>query len=310
MRNEFRGEDMDLGLLRSFLTEFKRFSKQTEHSLTGGEPTVFSDLDSLMQVFRNVGMTNYVVTNGQSEQGVEAVLRNRDIASKASISLEGPNADINDRVRGGGSFEKTTNAIRRYSEAGFAVDLRFVLQDENAPLVDEIFELGDSLGVTHLRFSTLHPVEKAFDNGLAASFAVVEQARRRVKRLKEQYPHIRTGFNARHMLPYTGPEWSESRCIPIRGALNGITLLPDGKISFCCDLFDLDFAHARYQGGNDLLCPIIGDYSTESLATIVQRKETQIAELKRRRASDAKEGNLTGPREYICENCKYYFYHS
>lgn len=49
---------------------------------------------------------------------------------------------------------------------------------------------------------------------------------------------------------------------------------------------------------------------TESLATIVQRKKRQIAELKRRRAADAKEGKLTGPREYICENCKYYFYQS
>lgn len=180
--------------------------------------------------------------------------------SRASISLEGPNADTNDRVRGRGSFEKTTSAIRRYKEAGFEVDLRFVLQDENAPLLDEIFELGETLGVHHLRFSTLHPVAKAFDNALAASFSVMERARQRLKQLKKKYPHIRTGFNARHMLPYTDSGWSESRCIPIRGPLNGITLLPDGRISFCCDLFDLDFAHDRYQGGNDILCPIVGDY--------------------------------------------------
>jgi MoaA/NifB/PqqE/SkfB family radical SAM enzyme len=305
MRDEYQGPDMDLDMLERFFNEYKRFSKQTEHSLTGGEPTVFSDFDSLIQVFRDTGMTNYVVTNGQSESGVEAVIRNRDV-----VSLEGPNADINDRVRGSGSFQKTINAIRRYKEAGFEVDLRFVLQDENAPLLDEIFEVGQTLGVTHLRFSTLHPVGKAFDNELAASFPAMERARQRLKQLKKKYPHIRTGFNPRHMLPYKDPEWSESRCIPIRGPLNGITLLPDGKVSFCCDLFDLDFAHDRYHGGNDILCPIVGDYSTESLATIVQRKKMQIAELKRRRASDAKRGNLAGPREYICENCKYYFYHS
>ena len=184
MRDEYQGPDMDLDMLERFFEEYKRFSQQTEHSLTGGEPTVFSDFDSLIQVFRDTGMTNYVVTNGQSEDGVDTVIRNRDVVSRASISLEGPNADINDRVRGRGSFEKTTNAIRRYKEAGFAVDLRFVLQDDNAPLLDEIFEFGESLGVPHLRFSTLHPVEKAIDDGLASSPAVMEQARQRLKQLK------------------------------------------------------------------------------------------------------------------------------
>lgn len=90
--------------------------------------------------------------------------------------------------------------------------------------------------------------------------------------------------------------------------MNGLTLLPDGKISFCCDLVDNDFIDARYPGENEWINPIIGDFTKQSIAQIKTIKSRRNSRLKRRRQRDFAEGNITGPRVFICENCKFYHY--
>ena len=308
MRSEYQGEDMDLELLERFLTEYKTLVKQRRQCLTGGEPTVYRDLDGLMRVFRKTGMSNYVVTNAQSARGVEAVIRNRDVVDWVSISLEGPTAEVNDPIRGSGSFAKVLQAVRTYQANKMEVDLRMVLHDANAPYVGQVFELASELHIERLRFSTLHAVEKALGSHMGASPENLDRARQDIGLLGKKYPSIRVGFNTRHMIPYTAPGWSPERCVPIHGPLNGITLLPDGKVSFCCDVYDLDFPDERYMGENEAFNPIVGDYTREPLTVIAERKRILIEELKHRRSQDAAQGNLQQGRQYICENCKFYFY--
>jgi MoaA/NifB/PqqE/SkfB family radical SAM enzyme len=308
MRDRYQGEDLDLGLLARFLAEYKGLVRQRRQCLTGGEPTVYRDLDGLMQVFRQTGMSNYVVTNAQSERGVAAVLRHRDVVDWVSVSLEGPTAEVNDLIRGAGSFAKAIQAVRTYKAQGMEVDFRMVLHDANVPFIGQMFELAQALQVNRLRFSSLHAVEKALRGRLSASREILDRARQQIRLLEKEYPQIRVGFNTRHTLPDTAPEWSPERCVPIIGPLNGITLLPDGKVSFCCDVYDLDFPDDRYEGENAPLDPIVGDYTRESLTVIAERKRALIEELQRRRVQDAAQGRLAHGRQYICENCKYYFY--
>lgn len=309
LRTDYTGGTLDPDLLGRFLTEFKDHSSQRrQHSFTGGEPTVHKDLDGLLAAFRDTGHSLYIISNGQNPRGVETVLRNRDVVEHMSISLDAPVAEINDKTRGPGTFAKAVENARHYKQNGMEVDFRFVLHEGNAGTIEQAFDLAQSLGVKRLRFSTLHPVAKAEEAGHGVDNALLRQAYKTVLELREAFPAITAGVNTRHMVPFLQPEWVKEYCVPIMGPLNGITLLPDGKVSFCCDLVDNDFIQDRYSGENTWIDPIIGDYTKDSLTVIRERKKKRIQRLRRRRTRDFAEGALVGPRVFICENCKFYHY--
>lgn len=143
---------------------------------------------------------------------------------------------------------------------------------------------------------------------MAVDNELLRQGYRKMLELRRRFPKIRAGMNTRHMVPFLQPDWQKEYCNPIGGIMNGLTLLPDGKISFCCDLVDNDFIDARYPGENEWINPIIGDFTKQSIAQIKTIKSRRNSRLKRRRQRDFAEGNITGPRVFICENCKFYHY--
>ncbi len=309
LRTDYEGGHLDPDLLGRFLSEFKKYSKQRSgHSLTGGEPTVHKDLQGLFSAFRDTDHSLSIVTNGQNDRGVETVIRNKDVVNRLSISLDAADREINDRTRGDGTFDKVVKHAKEYIQNGVDVGLRLVLHDGNAQTLEQVFELAQSLKIRRLHFSTLHPVAKGEADGMSVNNEKLRGAYKRLLELRQLYPSIQARMVIRHIAPYLQPEWVKAFCTPIGGALDAITLLPDGKICFCCDLVDNDFVQERYQGSNSPIDPIIGDYNKETLATIMERKKKRILSLRNRRGQDFADGNLEGARVFICENCKFYHY--
>ncbi len=307
LRDDYNSEELDPELLEKFLKEFGEYSSQRMHSLTGGEPTFYSDLDSLFKAYRNSGHTTYIVSNAQSEKGVESVLKNKDVVNYMSISLDAANEEINDKTRGKGNFKKILENTKRYKQNGMTVDWRFVLHDENIPYLEDAYKYAMQYGITRLRFSTLHPVGKGDKHSMKVSYEKLLGAYKRIREFKTKYSKIKSGMNTRHMIPYINPEWPQELCTPM-GSLNGLTLLPNADINFCCDLVDLDFIQSRYKGENKLISPAIGNYKIHSLKEISQKKRKHMNNLKNRRAEDVANSNLIDARQYICENCKFYHY--
>lgn len=312
MRDEYSSDDLDPALLEKFLRELNKHTKQRSlHSFTGGEPTVHKDLDGLFAAFRNTGNSLYIVSNGQNIDGVESVIRNKDVIDYMSISLDAGNAELNDMTRGKGVFDKVIENTKIYKKAGVDVDFRFVLHDRNAEYIEDTYKIATELGISRLRFSTMHPVAKDKASDLTVTKKVLVKAYKKIMELKKKYPNIQAGMNTRHMIPFEQPAWPKDYCTPIGGPLSGITLLPDGKILFCCDFVDLSFDYSRYNKKtySDRLDPVMGDYNIDNLDVIMQRKKDHIKLLKNKRRDDFANGRLTGKRKYICENCKFYHFH-
>jgi len=312
MRDEFNSDDLDPDLLGRFLSEFSKFSKQRSlHSFTGGEPTIHRELNGLFDAFRMTGHSLYVVSNGQNENGIESVIKNKDVIDYVSLSLDAGNAELNDMTRGKGVFDKVVSATKKYQKNGIEVDYRFVLHDRNSEFIEDTYKLAKELGIKKLRFSTLHPVAKNKTNSLSVSYQKLLMAYKKINDLKSDYPQISTGMNTRHFENFTQPFWPKEMCTPIGGPLNGITLLPDGKILFCCDFVDLSFDYARYTGNNNTnkFDPVLGDYNFDSLAVIRERKRKRINMLRKRRKDDYANGLIIGNRRFICENCKFIHYY-
>jgi [mycofactocin precursor peptide]-tyrosine decarboxylase / 3-amino-5-[(4-hydroxyphenyl)methyl]-4,4-dimethylpyrrolidin-2-one synthase len=126
-------------------------------NIGGGEPTVRPDFWEL---------TGYAVSNGVgvkfSTNGVKitpAVARRLAATDyvDVQVSLDGATAEVNDPLRGAGSYATALRAIRNLADAGFAgFKISVVVTRHNAGQLDEFKDLADACGA-QLRITRLRP---------------------------------------------------------------------------------------------------------------------------------------------------------
>ncbi|GAB7003066.1 mycofactocin radical SAM maturase [Nocardioides sp. AN3] len=135
-------------------------------NIGGGEPTIRPDFWHLVEyaVAHQVGVK--FSTNGVRLTPERAAW----LASPAcggyvdvQISLDGATAEVNDRVRGPGSYDTAITALRNLHEAGFSdAKLSVVCTRENIGQLDEFKAIADSYGAT-LRLTRLRPSGRGAD---------------------------------------------------------------------------------------------------------------------------------------------------
>ena len=135
-------------------------------NIGGGEPTIRPDFWHLLQyaVDHQVGVK--FSTNGVRLTPERA----RFLASPAcggyvdvQISLDGATAEVNDYVRGPGSFDMAMQALENLQEAGFEdAKISVVCTRHNIDQLDEFKALADRFGAT-LRLTRLRPSGRGAD---------------------------------------------------------------------------------------------------------------------------------------------------
>ena len=129
----------------------------------GGEPTMRPDFWELLDyaVGHQVGVS--FATNGVkiSNRTARQLAAAEDIAIQ--ISLDGATAEVNDAVRGHGSYAMALNAMRSLAQACFAnVTISVVLTRHNIPQLDAFKRLADTYGA-RLRLTELRPAGRGAD---------------------------------------------------------------------------------------------------------------------------------------------------
>jgi mycofactocin radical SAM maturase len=132
-------------------------------NIGGGEPTVRPDFWHLLEyaVDHQVGVKF-------STNGVRIDLpRARYLASTdyvdVQVSLDGATAEVNDRVRGPGSYDMALRALDNLAAAGFRdAKISVVITRENAGQLDEFKRIADDHGAT-LRLTRLRPSGRGAD---------------------------------------------------------------------------------------------------------------------------------------------------
>jgi MoaA/NifB/PqqE/SkfB family radical SAM enzyme len=129
----------------------------------GGEPTLrLPILLELARVFREVGTTANMVTNGQLMTAAMARdLREAGI-QMVQVSLDGSTAESHDRLRGiPGAFDNALDAIRMLRDADSVVGVSFTPTSFNIEEFWTVYDLCLSLGVSELRIQPLMPLGEA-----------------------------------------------------------------------------------------------------------------------------------------------------
>jgi MoaA/NifB/PqqE/SkfB family radical SAM enzyme len=279
--------------------------------LSGGEPTLHPQLAKFFKAFRDTESSAFIITNGTAAEARRVVVANKDVVGGISISLDCADPETNDRTRGGGAYDRAVAGIREFKRAGIPVNLAFSLHDRNYKHVEKAFLLACSTRTLSVLFTPVEPTQKGVADGLVATKELMRRTIARIRRLQRKYPRVRVEFNQAGLYAEKGPTWPVRFCPMLEADVyDFLTLLPDGDIVLCCDLYDMDFYTAPFaRHFNTPLAPSLGHYGMDTLDTILRNKEFRIAELKTRRRRDAEAGLLKNGREYTCANCRFYHAH-
>jgi len=132
-------------------------------NIGGGEPMLRRDFFEILEYSINNGIGVKFSTNGRfiNKKAAERLttLDNLDI----QISLDGATADVNDAVRGKGSYAMAIQAMDNLKEAGFGqFKISVVITRHNVDQLDEFKAIADSYGA-QLRITRLRPSGRGAD---------------------------------------------------------------------------------------------------------------------------------------------------
>jgi mycofactocin radical SAM maturase len=132
-------------------------------NIGGGEPTVRSDFWELVDYATEHHVGVKFSTNGvRITPAVARRLAASDYVD-VQISLDGATADVNDAVRGPGSYAMALDAMRNLAGAGFAgFKISVVVTRHNVGQLDEFKAIADRFGA-QLRLTRLRPSGRGAD---------------------------------------------------------------------------------------------------------------------------------------------------
>lgn len=331
MRSTFASDFLDPGLHDKFIADIIAINRKQPWGWTGGEPTLHPDMDSLLESYRKRNIrTLSIMTNGQIDWGVETVIKNKDVVNFIRLSLDGPNAEVNDKIRGAGTFDRSLDSIKEYVKSGIKIAIGVTVHNDNIETIEECFKLGMELGVDGVSVWGNHQwvdvsSSELRNKSLKKDFDDIEwneETTQQLLKLKEElvkkyqpqfkgFVKISKKFNEAKVLPnWICGNYSTHPLFKVDREA-GIILMPDGKVSICCDVYDVDYNELKFEANifeEDPLNHIIGDLRTQTLEEVLVQKEKHFEELARRRRRDSLAGLLKNGRENICSNCAYYHY--
>jgi mycofactocin biosynthetic radical S-adenosylmethionine protein MftC len=212
-------------------------------NIGGGEPTIRPDFWHLLDyaVEHNVGVK--FSTNGSRITPERARRMAATDYVDVQVSLDGATAEVNDPLRGVGSYDTAIRALDNLAEAGFAdAKISVVVTRENVHQLDDFKRIADEHGAT-LRLTRLRPSGRGADvwDDLHPT---AEQQRDLYRWLQRAGERVLTGDSFFHLAALGDPLPGLNLC----GAGRVVCLIdPVGDVYAC------PFAiHDRFKAGNIL----------------------------------------------------------
>jgi mycofactocin biosynthetic radical S-adenosylmethionine protein MftC len=154
--------ELTTGECKAVIDELQRM-KVFYVNIGGGEPTVRADFWEIVDYATSHDVGVKFSTNGVRITDEIAVKLAANDYVDIQISLDGATAEVNDAIRGPGSFDLAMRALERLSSAGMTrLKLSVVCTRTNIPQLDEFKAIADRYGA-QLRLTRLRPAGRGAD---------------------------------------------------------------------------------------------------------------------------------------------------
>lgn len=213
-----------------------KWGKQGTLSLTGGEPFLRrDDLHALMARLDESRCLYYydILTNGSLVSAAEAkALSTHPKLRRVQVSLEGASAEVNDAIRGPGSFEETLQAVRNLMIEQIDCSVMMTLTRKNRDQVHPMLALLKREGVPTLALERLIP------EGRGAGLADLIMSKEELHALYEDIYRMAINDSPVRILLHRPLFALVAPDDPTVGALcssgnNALTIMPDGTVYPC-----------------------------------------------------------------------------
>lgn len=118
--------------------------------ISGGEPTEYRHLLNVFDGLRENNISFSMSTNGNSKRKIDYKHFKCHGLENITISLDGYNSLIHDKVRGKGSFSKVIDSIKNAVESGIKITVASFLHEENSKHIAELIDLCNDLKINEL----------------------------------------------------------------------------------------------------------------------------------------------------------------
>lgn len=134
------------GTMLRWLELFADQNKKTNVIFLGGEPTMHPDLSDGIAKAKELGMVVTVDSNGYLFNDL-LERTSPELLDYLSFSLDGPDAAVNDPIRGEGVYEVCTTNMRRAVAAGYNVSVIYTVSNLNIDHLHRMIPLLEDIGV-------------------------------------------------------------------------------------------------------------------------------------------------------------------
>lgn len=177
-----------------FFDELGRLAVQRV-CLSGGEVLLRPDLFELLEALVGRNLRLSLLTNGTLlDEGVVARLAAEPLRRRldsVQVSLDGATAEVHDRLRGPGAFQRALAGLRRLQEAGLPVTARVTVHRHNVEQLPALAALLlDELGLAHFGTNAAAPLGAGHQNAafIGLSPAQTRRAMDLLAALAARYP--------------------------------------------------------------------------------------------------------------------------
>lgn len=138
----------------------KKWNMLGRISLTGGEPFLSPNLDKLINyVEKSAEIKQFdILTNGTCITPHHLdILKKCQKLHQIQISIDGPNSEIHDAVRGQGTFKTVKDTILSLKSNGLSVSLMFTLMRKNMESAINVIDFAEKYGVDAVTIERVTP---------------------------------------------------------------------------------------------------------------------------------------------------------
>ena len=198
--------------------------------LSGGEPAVRRDLETIIQEARGLGFYSNLITSGLGldARRIEA-LRAAGL-DHIQVSFQAADAVLNDRIAGTRSFEHKRAIARAVKDAGFPMVLCFVLHRLNLHQIPAMLALAEALGADYVELATTQYYGWALANRTA-----LLPTREQLRQAEIDVAAFRAAYDGPMKIYYVVPDYFEGTPKACMGgwARLHLTIAPDGTALPC-----------------------------------------------------------------------------
>lgn len=203
----------------------------------GGEPMLRKDFLDIAEFAGKIGLGTKMSTNG-SFINTENVNRVHDLFSgKMQVSLDSAVEEINDAIRGEGSFAKTLKGIDILLERETEFSIGSVVTNLNYKQLPEIYEFAQSRGIKGIHIVRVMPKGRALDRWdqlVLTNEQWISAITSLRKVANEEFPKLQIDG----IYEYSNSTASLGKCMSgCEAGRYEITILSDGNV-VPCDMFN------------------------------------------------------------------------